>query len=162
MVWWHSKKFCKLSVQFSHLVASNSLRPHGLQHARIPCLSPTPGAYSNSCPLGQWCHPTISSSLIPISYQLQWFPASGSFQMSQVFTSGGHSIWSFSFSISPSNEYSGLISFRMDWIHLLAVQGTLESLPNAIVQSTNSLALSFLYNPTLTSIHDYWKNDSFD
>ena len=68
MVWWHSKKFCKLSVQFSHLVASNALRPHGLQHSRIPCLSPTPGAYSNSCPLGQWSHPTISSSVIPFSY----------------------------------------------------------------------------------------------
>ena len=100
------------------------------------------------------CHPL----LLP----LQWFPAPGSFQMSQVFTSGSHSIWSFSFSISPSNEYSGLISFRMDWIHLLAVQGTLKGLPNATVQSTNSSALNFLYNPILTSIHDYWKNHSFD
>ena len=70
--------------------------------------------------------------------------------------------WSFSFSISPSNEYSGLISFRMDWLDLLAVQGTQESSPTPQFKSISSLALSFLYSPTLTSIHDYWKNHSFD
>ena len=80
------------SVQFSHSVISNSLQPHGLQHARLPCPSPTPRLYSNSCPLSQWCHPTISSSIIPFSSHLQSFPASGSFQMSQLFTSGGQSI----------------------------------------------------------------------
>ena len=79
--------------------------------------------------LSRWCHPTISSSVIPFSSCLQSFPASGSFQMSQSLKSGGQSIaWSFSFNISPSNEYSGLISFRMDWLDLLAVQGTLKSL----------------------------------
>ena len=78
--------------QFSRSVVSNSLRPHGLQHARLPCLSPTPGACSNSCPSSQWCHPTISSSVIPFSFCLQSFPASGSFPMSQLFASGGQSI----------------------------------------------------------------------
>ena len=116
------------SVQFSHSVMSNSFWPHGLQHTRLPCLSPTSGACSNSCPSSRWCHPTISSSVVPFSSCLQSFPASGSFQMSQFFASGGQSIGSFSFSISPSNDYSGLISFRMDWLDLVAVQGTLNSL----------------------------------
>ena len=80
------------SVQFSHSVLSDSLRPHGLQHARPPCSSPTPGAYSNSCPLSHWWHPTISSSVVPFSSCLQSFSASGSFQMSQLFTSGGQSL----------------------------------------------------------------------
>ena len=80
------------SVQFSHSVVSNSLRPHGLQHARPPCPSLTPGVYLNSCPLSWWCHPTISSSVIPFSSRLQSFPASGSFPMSQLFASGGQSI----------------------------------------------------------------------
>ena len=106
---------------------SNSLRPHGLQHTRPPCLSPTLRVYSNSCPLSQWCHLTVSSSVIPFSSHLQFFPASGCFQMSQFFVSGGQS-WSFSFSISPCNEYSGLISFRIDWFDLPAVQGTLKRL----------------------------------
>ena len=101
---------------------------HGLQHTRVPCPSPTPGAYSNSCPLSWWCHPTISSSVFPFFSRLQSFLSSGSFQMSQFFTSGSQSIKSLSFSISPSNEYSGLISFRMDRFDLLAVQGTLKSL----------------------------------
>ena len=79
-------------TQFSHSVVSDSLRPHGLQHTRPPCPSPTPGVYSNSCPLSQWCHPTISSSVIPFSSHLQSFPASGSFQMSQLFASGGQRI----------------------------------------------------------------------
>ena len=104
---------------------SNSLWPHGLQHARPPCPSPTPRACSKSCPVSRWCHPTISFSVIPFSSRLQSFPASGSFLMNQFFASGGQS---FSFSISPFNEYSGLISFRMDWLDLLAVQGTLKSL----------------------------------
>ena len=119
--------------QFSS-VMSDSLQTHGLQHARPPCLPPTPGVYSNSCPLSQWCHPTISSSVIPFSSRLQSFPASRSFLMSCFFTSGG----SFSFSISPSNEYSGLTSFRMDWLDLLAVQGTQESSPTPQFKSINS------------------------
>ena len=115
-----------LSVQFSCSVVSDSAT-HGLQHARPLCPSPTPRAYSNSCPLSQWCHPTISSSVIPFSSRLQSFPVSGSFQMSQFFASGGQSI-GVHFSIRPSNEYSVLISFRMDWLDLHAVQGTLKNL----------------------------------
>ena len=83
---------CMKSAQFSHSVVSESLQPHGLQHTRPPCLSPTPGVYSNSCPLSQWCHPTISSSLVPFSSQLHCLPATGSFQMSPFFTSGSQSI----------------------------------------------------------------------
>ena len=100
------------------------LLPHGLQHARLPCPSPTLRAYSNSCLSSRWCYPAISSSVIPISSYLQSFLASGSFPMSQFFAKA----WRFTFSISPANEYSGLISFRMDWLDLLAVQGTLKSL----------------------------------
>ena len=108
------------SVQFSHSVVSDSLRPHGLQHARLLCLSPTPGTCSNSCPSSQWCHPTISplSSPSPPAFNLsqhqglfKW--VSSSHQMAKY--------WSFSFSISSSNEFSGLISFRMDWLDLLTV-----------------------------------------
>ena len=80
------------SVQFSRLVVSNSLQPHGLQHARSPCPSPTPGVYPNSCPLSRWCQPTILSSVVPFSSYPQSSPASGSFQMSQLFASGGQSI----------------------------------------------------------------------
>ena len=91
------------SVQFSHSVMSDSLRPHGLQHTTFPCPSPTPGVYSNSCPLSRWCHPTILSSVIPFSC-LQSFPASGSFQMSRFFASGGQSIGvSASASVLPMN-----------------------------------------------------------
>ena len=104
---------------------SNSLRPHGLQHARPPCPSSTPGAWSDSCPSSWWCYPTISSSVIPFSSCLQSFPASGSFPMSQI---RWPKYWSFIFSINPANEYSGLIPFRMDWLDLFAVQGTLKSL----------------------------------
>ena len=107
---------------------SHSLQPHGLQHVRPPCPSPTPEVYSNSCSLSRWCHPTTSSSVIPFSSHLQSFPESESFQMSQLFTSGGHKSWTFSFNISPSYEYSGLISFKIDWLDLLAVQETLKSL----------------------------------
>ena len=121
------------SVQFSHSVMSDSLQPHGLQLARPPCLLPTSGVYSDSSSFSWWCHPTISSSVVPFSSSLQSFPASGSLQMSQFFTSGGQ-YWSFSFSISPSNKYSGLISFRMDWLDLLAVQGTLKNFSNITVQ----------------------------
>ena len=103
---------------------SNSLQPHGLQHTMPLCQSPTPGAYSNSCLLS---HPTISSSVIPFSASLQSFPASGSLSNESVFQIRWPKYWSFSFSISSSNEYSGLISFRIDWLEL-AVQGTLKSL----------------------------------
>ena len=95
--------------------------------ASLPCLSPTPRACSNSCPLSWWCHPAISSSVVPFSSCPQSLPTSGSFPMSQLLAWGGQSI-GVSFSISPSNEHPRLISFRMDWLHLLVVQGTLKSL----------------------------------
>ena len=116
------------SVQFSCSVLSDSLWPHESQHARPPCPSPTPRVHSNSCPLSRWCHPTISSSVIPFSSCSQSFPASGSFPMSQLFTWGCQSIGvSASASVLPMN-YLGLISFRMDLLDLLTVQGTLKSL----------------------------------
>ena len=111
-----------LLLLFSHSVVFNSLWPHRLQHARLPCPSPTSGIYPNSCPLHQWCHPTILSSVVPFSSCLQSFPASGS-SMSQFLASSGHSIGA-----SASAEYSGMISYRIDWLILLVVQGTLKSL----------------------------------
>ena len=120
--------FLRPSVQFSHAVMSNSLWPHGLQHARLPCPSPTPEVYSNSCPLSQWCHPTISSSAIPFSSCLQSFSSIRVFSNESVLRIKWPEYWSFSFSISPSNEHSGLISFRIDWLDLLAAQVTLKSL----------------------------------
>ena len=102
------------SVQFSRTVMSNSLQPHGLQHARLSCPSPTPGDCSNSCPSSWWGHPTISSSVIPFSSHHQSFPVPGSLQMSQFFASGDQNIGDSSSTSSPSNEYSGLISFRID------------------------------------------------
>ena len=116
------------SIQFSRLVVSDSLRPHEPQHARPPCPSPIPGVYPNSCPMSQRCLPTISSSVIPFSSRIQSFPVSGSFPMSQFFTSAGQSIGVSASTVSPSSEHSGLISFSMDWLYLLAVQGTLKSL----------------------------------
>ena len=110
-------------------VVSTFLRPPGQQYNRLPCPSPTPRICSNSCPLSQWCHPTISSSVVPFSSCPQSFPVSESFPTNQFFASGGQSIyWSFSFNISPSSEYSALIFFRMGWLDLLAVQGTLKTL----------------------------------
>ena len=106
---------------------SNSLRLHESQHARPPCPSPTPRVYSNSCPSSQWCHPASPSSVIPFSSCPQSFPASESSSESTLHMRWPK-YWSFSFSISPSNEHPGLISFRMDWLDLLAVQGTLKSL----------------------------------
>ena len=111
------------SVQFSRSVVSDYLWPQELQHARPPCPSPTP-VHSNSRPSSRWYHPAISSSVVPFSSCTQFLPASGSFPMSQLFAWGGQS---FSFSISPSKEHPGLISFRMDWLDLLAVQETLKS-----------------------------------
>ena len=121
---------------------SDSLQPHELQHARPPYPSLIPGVYSNSSPLSWWCHPTISSSVIPFSSCPQSFPTSGSFQDSTLHIRWP-TYWSFSFNISPSNEHPGLISFRMDWLDLLAVQGTLKSLTQ--LKSISSSVLSFLY-----------------
>ena len=105
---------------------SDSLRPHGLKHTKLPCPSTSPGVYSNSCPSSRWCHPTISSSAVPFSSWLQSFPASGS-SYEWALHIKWPKYWSFSFSICPSNEYSGLISFRIDWFDLIAVQGSLKS-----------------------------------
>ena len=105
------------SAQFSRSVVSDSLQPHGLQHARPPCPSPTPGVYSNSCPLSRWCHPTISSSVIPFSSRLQSFPASGSFPVSQFFPSGGQSTGvSASASVLPMNIQDWFPLGWTDWI----------------------------------------------
>ena len=121
--WWWSENNLLL---FSHYIMSDPLRPHGLQHARFPC--PFLSVCSNSCPLSWWCYLTISSSATHFSFCLQSFPAPGSFAVSWICTRWPK-YWSSSFSISPSNEYSGRISFRIDWFDLLAVQGTLKSSP---------------------------------
>ena len=130
---------CLLSVQS---LSPDSLQPRELQHAISPCPSLSAGVRSNSWPLSLWCHPNISSSVIPFSPCPQSFPASGSFPVSQFFTSGGQSIGASASVISPSNEYAGLISFRIDWFDLFAGQGTQESSLALQFESINSLALS--------------------
>ena len=140
--------------QFSCPVMSDSLRPHELQHARPPCQSPTPGVHPNSCVSSRWCHPAISSSVIPFFFCPQSFPASGSFPMSQLFTSGGQSIGvSASASVVPMNI--------QDWSPC-SPRDSQESSPAPQFKSINSSVLSFLHSPTLTSIHDHWKNHSLD
>ena len=114
-------------VQFSGSVVSDSLWPYGLPHASLPCPSPIPGAYSNSCPSSWWCHPTISSCH-PLLLLPSIFPSIRVFSNESALQIMWPKYWSFSFSISPSNEYAGLISFRIDWFDLLAVQETLKSL----------------------------------
>ena len=143
------------SVQFSCSVMSDSLWSHGLQHNRSPCHSPTPEVYSNTCPLSWWCHPTISSSVIPFSSYLQSFPASGSFQINQVFTSGGQSIGvSASASVLPMHIQDW---FPLGWTGWISLQskGLSRVFSNTTVQKHQSSVLSFLYSPTLISIHDY-------
>ena len=150
-------------VQFSSVAQScpTLCDPWTAQHARLPCPSPTPRAFSNSLPSSWWRHPTISSSVIPFSC-LQSFPASESFLMSQFFASGGQSI-GVSASASALNEYSGLISFRMNWLDLLAVQGTLQSL-----LQHHSLKASILWSSAFFTVqlsHPYittGKNHSLD
>ena len=145
------------SIQFSCSVVSDSLWPHGLQHVRLPCPSPTPRACSNSCPSSRWCHPTISSSIVPFSSCLQSFPASGSFPVNQFFTLGGQNIGvSASASVLPMNI--------QDWFPLGLTgnpRNSQESSPTWF-KNISSLACSFLCSPALTSIHDCWKNHSFD
>ena len=150
------------AVQFSRSVMSDSLRPHGLQHARPPCPSPAHGVYSNSHPSHQWCHPTISSSVVPFSSCLQSFPASGFFQMSQFFVSGGQSTGvSASASVLPMNIQDWFPSEWTGWISLVS-RNSQESSPIPQLKSINSSMLSFLYSPNLTSKRDHWKNHSFD
>ena len=130
--------------QFSCSVVSDSLRPHGLQHARPPCPSPTPGVYPNSCPLSQWCHSTVSSCrhllLLP-----SIFPSIRVFSNELALLMRWPKYWSFSFNISPSNEHPGLISFKMDWLGLLAVQGTLKSLLQHHSSKASILQLSAFF-----------------
>ena len=141
---------------------SNYLPPHGLQHARPPCPSPTPGVFSNSCPLSWGCHTNISSSVVPFSSCPQSFPKSGSFPMSQLFTSVGQNIGvSASASVLPINIQD---LFPLGWTGLMSLQskGLSRIFSKPQFKSINSSALSFLYSPTLTSIHNYWKNHSLD
>ena len=150
------------TVQFSLSVTSNCLLPHKLRHARIPCPSPTPGVYSNSCPLSQWCHPTISFSVVPFSSHLQSFPTSESFQMSQLFALGVQNIGiSASTSVLPMNiqDWSPLV--WTGWISLQS-KGFSRVFSTPEFKRINSLVLRFFYSPTLTSTHDYCKNHSFD
>ena len=142
----------------SHSVMSSSLRPHGLQHSRLPCPSVSPRIRSNSCPLSQWFHPTISSSVA--RFCPQSFPAPGPFPMSQLFVSGGQSIIA-SASVLPVNIQDWFPSGLTGLIFLQS-KGFLNFSPAPECESISSLALSLLYGPTLTSIHDYWKNHSFD
>ena len=142
----------KSEVQFSSVaVVSDSLRPHGLQHTRLPCPSPTPIVYSNSCPLSQCCHPTISSSVVPF-FPPSIFPSISLFK----WVSSSHQVakyWSISFSIGPSNEYSGLISFRMDWLDFLAVQGTLRSLLQHHSSKASILRCSAFFRVQLSHLY---------
>ena len=146
---------------FSRYVMSDSLQPQGLQHTRLPCPSPSPGACSNSCSLSQWCHLTISSSIAPFFSCLQFFPASEFFSNESALCIRWPKYWSFSFSISLSNGYSGLISFRIDWFDLVVQGDYQESSPTPQFETISSLMLSLLYGPTFTSIHNNCKYHSF-
>ena len=151
-----------VSVQFSCSVLSNSMWPHGLQHIRHPCPSPTPGAYSNSCQSCWWCRPTLSSSAVPFSSRLQSFPASGSFPMSQFFTSGDQSIGvSASASVLPMDIQNWSPLGWTGWISLQS-KGLSRVLSNTTLQKhqffgaqLSSLSNSHIHN-------DYWKKHSFD
>ena len=138
-----------VSVQFSHSVMSDSLRSRDLQHARPPYLSPTPGVHANPCPLSQWCHPTISSSVVPFSSCPQFLPALGSFPMSQLLASSGQSIGvSASTLVLPMNTQGWYPLGWTDWISLQS-KGLSRVFSNTTVKSINSSSLSFLYSPTL-------------
>ena len=144
------------------VVVSDFLWPHGLQHARLPSPSLSLAVRANSCPLSQWCHPTISSSVVPFSSRLQFFPASGSFQMSQLSKSGVPSIGvSASTSVLPMNiqEWS-----LLEWTGRISMQsnGLLRVFSNITVQKDQLISAQLSYSPTLTSIHEYWKNHTFD
>ena len=149
-------------VQFSWSVVSDSLQPHGPHHTRLPCPSPTPRACSSSCPSSRWCHPAISSFVIPFTSCLQSFPASRSFPMSLFFTSGGQIL---EFQLQ---HQSFQWIFRTDFLEDGLVgspcspRDSQESSPIPQFKSITSSVFSFLYSPTLASIHDYLENHSFD
>ena len=147
------KELRKGEDHFSHSVVPNSLWRHELQHTRLPCSSPTPGACSNSCPSSQWCHPTISSSVLPFSPLPSIFPSIKVFSNESLLCIRWQS---FSFNISPSNEYSGLIPFRMTWFYLLAIQGSLKSLlqrhsSKASILQPSAFFIVQLLNPYMTT-----------
>ena len=146
------------SVQFSPSVMFNSLRPHRLHHTRPPYPSPTPGVYSNSCPLSRWYHPTIHRPLLLLP---SIFPSIRLFSNESVLLIRWPKYWSFSFNISPSSEHQDWSP--LGWTGWISLQSkALESSPTPQFKSIKPSALSILYGPTLTSIHDYWKNHSFD
>ena len=148
------------SVQFSHSVVSDSSWPHGPQHTRPPCPLPTPRACSNSGLLSRWCHPIISSSVVPFSSCLQSFPASGSIQTSQLFVSGGQSTGvSASASVLPMNIQDW---FALGWTGWISLQpkGLSRVFSNTTVQKHKFFGAQFINSPILRSIHDYWKNHS--
>ena len=150
-------------IQFSssHSVVSDSLQPHGLQHARPLCPLPTPGIHPNPCPLSQWCHPTISSSIVPFSFCPQFFPASGSFQVSQNFASGGQRIGvSASTLVLPMNTQDWSPLGWTGWISLQS-KGISRVFSNTIVQKHQFFSAQ-LSSPTLKSRHDHWKNQNLD
>ena len=152
-----------LSVQFSRSVMSNSLRPHESQHSRPSCSSPSPGVHSDSCPSSPWYHLAIFILGRPLLLLPPIPPSIRVFSNELTLCMRWPKYWSFSFSIIPSKEHPGLISFRMDWLDLLAIQGTLKSLLQHHSSKASILRHSgFLYSPTLTSIHDHWKNHSLD
>ena len=140
------------SVQFSLSVVSNSLRPHESQHARPPCPSLTPGVHSNSCPSSRWCHPAISSCH-PLLLLPSIPPSIRVFSNESALCIRRPKYWSFSFNISPSNEHPGLISFRMDWLDLLAVQRTLKSLLQHHTSKASILCCSAFFTVQLS--HPY-------
>ena len=150
------------SIQFSHSVMSDTLRPHELQHTRPPCPSPTPGVHSDSCPSSRWCHPAISSYVVPFASCPESLPASESFPMSQLFAWGGQSTEvSALASVFPKNTQGWSPSDWTGWISLQSNRLSRVS-PTPHFKSINSSALNFLHSPTLTSIHEHWKNHSLD
>ena len=152
----------KGKVQFSRSVISNSLRPHEPQHTRPPCPSPTPRVYPNPCPLSRWCHPTISSSIVPFSSCPQSFPASGSFQMSQLFAWGGQRTGvSASTSVLPMNTQDWSPLEWTGWISLQS-KGLSRIFSNTTVQKHQFFGAQLFCSLTLTSIYDHWKNHSLD
>ena len=151
-----------LSVQFSRSIVSNSLRPHESQHARPPCPSPTPGVYPNSCPLSWWCHPATSASVVPFSSCPQSFPASGAFQMSQLFASGGQSIGvSASTSVLPMNTQDWSPLGWTGWISLQS-KGHSRVFSNTTVQKHQFFSAQLSSQSNSHIIHDHWKNHSLD
>ena len=150
------------SVQFSRSVVSNSLRSHESQHTRPPCPSPTPGVHLNSRPSSQWCHPAISSSVVPFSSCPQSLPASESFPMSQLFSWGGQSTGvSALASVLPMNMQDWSPLGWIGWISLQS-KGLSRVFSNTTVQKHQFFGVQLSLCPTLISIHDYWKNHSFD